>query len=153
MSIIKWGISTRFALEEKTSIFWRKKMAIQTSSRNNNINMSRCHIFPWMTAGSPHSQSFFKLTGRTDSSWTRCHSPLPTRNQNCSTTQTLPKISTEVRDRIERFGKSGAQSVSRQMYTPSNSSHSDWQILCTFFVIPILIATDQFNILLLGLIS
>jgi len=128
----------------------QKQMAIQLSSRNNSLNMSRFHVVPWMTAGSLHSLSFFKLTGRTDSSWTRCHSPLPTRNQNCSTAQILPKTSTEVRYMTGRVGKSGALEVSHQMYPPTQAILIDW--LCTLFVVLILIAINQFNILLLGLI-
>lgn len=49
-----------------------------------------------------------------------------------------------------RVGKSGALEVSHQMYPPTQAILIDW--LCTLFVVLILIAINQFNILLLGLI-
>lgn len=61
----------------------QKPTDIQIPNRNKSINKSRCHVFPWMTVGSLHLLlSFFKLTGRSDSSWIRCHPELPTRNRN-----------------------------------------------------------------------
>lgn len=123
-------------------------MAIQTSSRKNSINMSRCHVFPWMTAGSLHSQSFFKLTGSTDSSWIRCRSSLPTRNQNCSAAQfTKDKHRSK---RYDRVAKPGALRVSQpNVYTLQFKPF--WLTDFVYTVVTfILIATDQFNILLLS---
>lgn len=94
---------------------FQKLRGIQIPNKNriySCINKSRCHVFPWMTVGSLHSLlSFFRLTGRTDSRWIRCHPELPTRNQNWSNCTDLIKDKQASMGYDKWAGKSCALSI------------------------------------------